>query len=79
MKRMIRILAVVTLMAVLLVASVSPALARRVAGGIPMPTTKPCEVHSDAPQAQNQQVPRFELRPESEIALCWMVLPNHDE
>lgn len=72
MKRKLAILAVAALMAVILVSSMSPAMARRASGGQPMPTTKPC--HATA-NAQNEGGSHFELRPESEIALCWKVFP----
>jgi len=73
---MIKVVAVAALMAVILVASVSPAMARRAAGGHPMPTEKACEVTANA---QNERGAHFELRPESPVALCWLVFPTHDE
>ena len=42
MKRMIKVLMVAVLMAVILVASISPALAARKAGGVLLSTTQPC-------------------------------------
>ena len=75
MKRMIRVLAVAVLVAVILVASMSPTLARRQAGGVLMPTTKPCDLH---PETKNDKVPHFEFRNTPEDNSCWMVLPNHD-
>jgi hypothetical protein len=75
-KRAIKILAVAALMAVILVAIMSPAMARRASGGQPMPTTKPCYATANA---QNEDGSHFELRPESEIALCWKVFPDGDE
>ena len=79
MKRMIKVLAVAALVAVILAASMAPALARRHSGGIPVSTTRPCEVHLDATRAQNERGAHFEERPESPVALCWVVLPTHDE
>ena len=67
MRRMIRILAVAVLMAVILVASMSPTLARRQSGGVLMPTTKPCD----------NKVPHFEFRNKPPHS-CWKVLPDHD-
>jgi hypothetical protein len=75
-KRIIRVLAVAALMAVILVSSMSPAMARRAFGGQPMPTTKPCYATANA---HNDGGSHFELRPESEIALCWKVFPEKDE
>lgn len=76
MKRIIRVLAVAALMAVILVASVSPAMARRALGGHPMPTTEPCFATTNA---QSEHGAHFEVRPESEVALCWLVFPTRDE
>jgi hypothetical protein len=66
-KRMIRVLAVAVLVAMILVSSMSPAMARRQAGGIQMPTTKPCD----------NKVPHFEFR-NTPPHPCWKVLPDHD-
>jgi hypothetical protein len=74
-KRIIKVLAVAALMAVLLVASISPALAARRAGGILMPTTTPCDTH---PKPENDKAPHFEIRDTPAPGSCWMVLPNHD-
>jgi hypothetical protein len=78
-KRMIRVLAVAVLVAVILVASISPALAVRRAGGVLMPTTTPCDAH---PETKNDKAPHFEFRDtparDGTTPSCWMVLPNHD-
>ena len=74
MKRMIRVLAVAVLVAVILVATMSPTLARRQGGGVLMPTTKPCEVHSET----NNNAPHFEFRDTPVPHSCWKVLPDHD-
>jgi hypothetical protein len=74
-KRLIRVLAVAVLVAVILVASMSPTLARRQAGGVLMPRTTPCDAHSET---KNGKVPHFEFRDTPEPHSCWMVLPNHD-
>jgi hypothetical protein len=74
-KRLIRVLAVAVLVAVILVASMSPTLARRQAGGVLMPTTTPCDAHSET---KNGKVSHFEFRDTPEPHSCWMVLPNHD-
>jgi uncharacterized membrane protein YdfJ with MMPL/SSD domain len=75
-KRLIRVLAVAVLVAVILVASISPVLARRAVGGHPMSTEKPCEATA---KAQNERGAHFEERPESQVALCWLVFPTHNE
>lgn len=79
MRRMIQVLAVAALVAVMLVVSVSPALARRAPGGHPMPTTKVCDVHLDTANAQNERGAHFEVRTQSQIALCWLVFPVSEE
>ena len=82
MKRTIKVLAVAALIAVILVASTSPVLARRAAGGHPMPTkteeetSKPCDATA---KAQNERGAHFEERPESTVAKCWLVFPTHNE
>ncbi len=78
MRRMIRVLAVAALAAIILVASISPALAKRAPGGHPMPTTKACEVHRDTTKAQNEHGAHFEERPKSQIAKCWLVFPSQE-
>jgi hypothetical protein len=75
-KRTLKVLVAAALIAVILVTSMSPAMARRALGGQPMPTAKPCYATADA---QNEDGSHFELRPESEIALCWKVFPKSDE
>ena len=76
MKRIVKVLTVAALVAMILVSSMSPAMARRAHGGQPMPTDKPCTATANA---QNEDGSHFELRPESEIALCWKVFPEEDE
>ena len=73
MKHTLKILSVAALMAVILVTSMSPAMARRQAGGILMPTTRPCEVHSET---NNDEVPQFEFRDTPAPNSCWKVLPD---
>jgi hypothetical protein len=73
-KRMSRVLAVAVLVAAILVSSMSPAMARRVAGGVLMPTTKPCDVHSET----KNKAPHFEFRDTPAPHSCWKVLPDHD-
>ncbi|HEY6711718.1 MAG TPA: hypothetical protein VI055_05565 [Rubrobacter sp.] len=67
MKRMIKVLLVAVLMAVILVASISPAMARRVPGGVLLSTTQPC--------LANTQNPRLVLNPPGRAPGCWFLLP----
>ena len=71
---MIKVLAVAVLIAVILVASTSPVLARRAAGGHQMPTgAKPCE------EASAEHGAHFEERNKPEKDTCWLEFPTHDE
>lgn len=80
MRRMIKVLAMVTLVAVMLVASVSPAIAKVVRGGVLVQPTTPCVQNKEF--AQN--VPGSHLRifppknPERRTPGCWVVLPHSD-
>jgi hypothetical protein len=67
MKRMIKVLLVTVLMAVILVASVSPALAARKPGGVLLSTTQPC--------LANPQNPQLVLNPPGRAPGCWFLLP----
>ena len=68
---MIKVLAVAVLIAVILVASTSPVLARRAAGGHQMSTEKPCD------EATAERGAHFEERDTPEP--CWLVFPTHNE
>jgi hypothetical protein len=74
-KRIIRVLAVAVLMAVILVTSISPALARKVAGGQLLSTEKPCE---QSAKHQNDR-PGVEFRTfgkeDGRAPGCWALLP----
>lgn len=67
MKRMIKVLLVAVLMAVILVASISPALAARKEGGVLLSTTQPC--------LANTQNPNLVLNPPGRAPGCWVLLP----
>ena len=67
MKRMIKVLLVAVLMAVILVASISPAMARRASGGVLLSTTQPC--------LANTQNPNLVLNPPGRDPGCWFLLP----
>jgi hypothetical protein len=72
MRRMIKILVVATLVAVILVASVSPALARVIRGGVLLQTTNPCSATANAQNAPGSHL----LDPAPGRAPgCWVVLP----
>jgi hypothetical protein len=76
-KRMIRVLAVAALVAMILVTSISPALAKKVAGGQLLSTDKPCDVTANS---QNDRPGvDFEFfepgNPEGRAPGCWALLP----
>ncbi|HEX5847702.1 MAG TPA: hypothetical protein VFY59_00780 [Rubrobacter sp.] len=78
MRRMIKALAMATLVATILVASTSPALARVVRGGVLLHTERPC--HATL-VAQNAPGSHILLNPEDRTPGCWVELPpgaNHD-
>jgi hypothetical protein len=70
MKRMIKVLLVAVLMAVILVASISPAMARRAPGGVLLPTTQPCLANT-----QDADGGRLVLNPPGRAPGCWFLLP----
>jgi hypothetical protein len=67
MKRMIKVLMVAVLMTVILVASISPAMARAARGGVLLSTTQPC--------LANTQDPNLVLNPPGRAPGCWFLLP----
>ena len=71
MKRMIKVLMVAVLMAVILVASISPALAVRKGGGVLLPTTQPCLTTT-----QDAHGGRLVLNPPGRAPGCWVLLPT---
>ena len=70
MKRVIKVLLVMALMAVILVASISPALARAARGGVLLPTTQPCLANT-----QDADGGRLVLNPPGRAPGCWLLLP----
>ena len=68
MKRMIKVLMVAVLMAVILVASISPALAIRKGGGVLLSSTQPC--------LASTQNPNLVLNPPGRAPGCWFLLPS---
>lgn len=72
MERMIKVLAVAALVAVILVASMAPALARRANFGHRMPTDKPCEATE---QARNEGGAHHDFNPAGHTG-CWVIVPG---
>jgi len=70
----IKVLAVAALVAVMLVASVSPALAAKARGGVLLQTTTPCEKGAGS-HARNDPGTHLETNPEGRAEGCWVLLP----
>ena len=70
MKRMIKVLVMAILMAVILAASVSPAIAAKARGGVLLSTTQPC--HAIAQDAPGEDLV---LNPPGRAPGCWFLLP----
>jgi hypothetical protein len=79
-RRTIKVLAVAALVAVMLVASVSPALAAKVRGGVLLQPTTPCKKGAGS-HAQNVSGSHHEVfeegNPEGRAPGCWVVLPSN--
>ena len=73
MKRMIRVLAVAALVAMILVASISPAVAKRAAGGQRLPTEEPCS--ATTANAKNDPGAHLDNDPPGDREGCWVLLP----
>lgn len=72
MRRIIKVLAVAVLVGVMLVASISPVLAKAVRGGVLLKTTEPCNASL---VAQNDPGSHLLLNPEGRAPGCWVELP----
>jgi len=72
MRRTIKILTVAVLVGVMLVASISPALASKVRGGVLLQTDKPCNVTLSA---QNEPGSHLLDPAPGRAPGCWVVLP----
>jgi hypothetical protein len=72
MRRVIKVLAVAALIAVMLVASISPAMAVRVRGGVLLQTENPC-IATGA--AHNVTGSHLLLDPPGRDPGCWVQLP----
>ena len=76
MKRMIRVSAVAALVAMLLVASISPAVAKRAAGGQRLSTEVPCQATAN-PQNDREAGAHLKLNPNPPNQTgCWALLPS---
>ena len=73
MRRAIKVLAVAALVTVMLVISVSPALAVKVRGGVLLQTTTPCAQNKD--NAQNIPGPHLRTGVPNRAEGCWVLLP----
>ena len=70
MKRVIKVLVVAVLIAMILVASVSPAMARRAPGGVLLSSPQPCHaIANDTPGEH------LVLNPPGRAPGCWFLLP----
>jgi hypothetical protein len=72
MKRTIKVLMVAVLMAVILVASISPAMARRAPGGVLLSSPQPCDAIANTQDASGG---RLVLNPAGRAPGCWFLLP----
>jgi hypothetical protein len=75
-KRIVKVLAVAALVAMILVTSISPAFARKVAGGQLLSTSSPCNAHED--HVKNDREAGAHLinnPPDRETRGCWVELP----
>jgi hypothetical protein len=70
----IKVLAVATLVAMILMVSVSPALAVKVRGGVLMQTTKPCDKGAGS-VAQNDPGSHLRTEVPGRAPGCWVLLP----
>jgi len=73
-RRTIKILAVAALVAVMLVASISPALALKVRGGVLLKTEKPCE--RNLLVAQNDDGSQLQTGVVGRAPGCWVLTPG---
>jgi hypothetical protein len=78
MKRVIKVLVVAVLTAIILVASVSPAMARRASGGVLLETSLPCDPPANAQNVVGERDAigeRVALNPQGRTPGCWVLLP----
>jgi hypothetical protein len=71
-RRMIKVLAVAALVATMLMASISPALAAKARGGVLLKTTRPCVASS---VAQNAPGSDLQTGVPDRAPGCWVLLP----
>jgi hypothetical protein len=77
MRRIIRVLAVAVLVAMILVSSMSPAMARRALGGQQLSTEKPCEATRNA--QNDHHGADLRMSPEGRAEGCWALLPYSED
>ena len=78
MRRTIKALAVAALVAVILVASISPALAAKARGGVLLQTPGPCDASSEARNISGSHLVEIRVgdpNPEGRALGCWVLLP----
>jgi len=76
-KRIVKVLTVAALVAMILVASISPAVARRAAGGQQLSTEKPCEATRNA--RNDHHGADLRMNPEGRAEGCWALLPYSED
>jgi hypothetical protein len=72
-KRIVKVLTVAALVAMILVASISPAVAKRAAGGQQLSTEKPCKATRNAQNDHHGADLRMD--PKGRAEGCWALLP----
>jgi hypothetical protein len=78
-KRIVKVLTVAVLVAMILVASISPAVARRAGGGQQLSTEKPCDRTANA-QNDHHGADLRQVEPGGERApCCWALLPYSED
>ena len=77
MKRIVKVLTVAVLVAMILVASISPAVAKRTAGGQQLSTEKPCKATRNA--QNDHHGADLRLDPKGRAKGCWALLPYSED
>jgi hypothetical protein len=74
-KRIVKVLTVAALVAMILVASISPALGRKAAGGHLQSTRSPCNAHEDHVKNDREAGAHLINDPDNRDPGCWVELP----
>ena len=77
MKRIVKVLTVAALVAMILVTSISPAVAKRTAGGQQLSTEKPCKATRNAQNDHHGADLRMD--PAGRAEGCWALLPYSED